>query len=532
MLDARANEPLEGSLVRKTTRSPQRNTAKFASEDFTHRHRCVHNPPVPELSFAKNVRSLLKGCRSVLVVAAQDRFKSRKFPDILPEAAQATVVALAKDVSPGDMGATASSLNAAAPRKVAVGVLPNAGSRYNSAARAEAIRRVVAGASHAAEGKIGVLLVLEDESHVLSACNAVGRAFPRYNRKNSAPANRKVEVLAVDAKGEVLTASKVVRTTVQATRDSQELVDTPPTDLNPATYGKRIRELLKGLPRVKIKEIVGNALVKQGMMGIHSVGRAAEDAPRMVIATYTPPRGKGSGKHIALVGKGVTYDTGGLNLKISGNMSKMKCDMGGSAAVLGAFRVLAANSCPHKLSLLMCLAENAIGPGSYKPDDILLMHSGKTVEINNTDAEGRLLLADGVSYASRDLKADIVFDAATLTGAQMISTGLLHAAVVSNDEDLEKIVQAAGTISGDLAHPLPFAPEFFRSEFHSEVADMCNSVRNRMNAQSACAAQFVYAQMEDTDAKWVHIDLAGPAFPKMRATGFGVALISEAIRNI
>ncbi len=492
----------------------------------------MHNPPVPELSFAKNVRSLLKGCRSVLVIASKGRFDSRKFPDILPEAASDTVIALAKDTSPGDMGATASSLNPSPPKKICIGVLPDTGSRYNSAARAEAIRRVTAGASHASEGKVGVILILEDESHVLSACNAVGRAFPHYNRKHSDSKGRKIQVIAVDADGVVVPVTNVVRSTVEATRDSQELVDTPPTDLDPASYEKRIRELLKPLRRVKIKSIVGEALVKQGMMGIHSVGRAAVSAPRLVLATYTPPRGKGSGKHIALVGKGVTYDTGGLNLKISGNMSRMKCDMGGSAAVLGAFRVLASNNSPHRLSLLMCLAENAIGPASYKPDDILLMHSGKTVEINNTDAEGRLLLADGVSYASRDLKADIVFDAATLTGAQMISTGVLHAAIVCNDGDLEKTVVEAGTISGDLAHPLPFAPEFFKSEFHSEVADMCNSVRNRMNAQSACAAQFVYSQMEGTDAQWCHIDLAGPAFPKMRATGYGVALISEAIRNL
>jgi len=505
---------------------------EIIAKAFTQRARCVHNPPVPELSFAKTVRSLLKSCRSVLVVASEDRFKNRNFPDILPKDARSTALTLAKDTSPGDMGASASSLNATAPKKVCIGVLPNKGSRYNSAARAEGIRRVVASANHASEGKVGIILILEDPSHVLSACNAVGRAFPKFNRKNRPDDTRDISILAVDGEGEVLPVSKEVRLTVEATRDSAELVDTPPTELNPASYAKRIRELLKGLPRVKIKEIVGSALVKQGMMGIHSVGRAAVDAPRMLIASYTPPRGTKRAKHIALVGKGVTYDTGGLNLKISGNMSKMKCDMGGSAAVLGAFRVLAGSNNPNKITLVMCLAENAIGPESYKPDDILLMHSGKTVEINNTDAEGRLLLADGVSYASRDLAADIVFDAATLTGAQMIATGQLHAAIVCNDDKLEKMVQAAGTISGDLAHPLPFAPEFYKSEFHSEVADMCNSVRNRMNAQSACAAQFVYWQMEGTKAKWCHIDLAGPAFPKMRATGFGVALISEAIRNL
>lgn len=250
----------------------------------------------------------------------------------------------------------------------------------------------------------------------------------------------------------------------------------------------------------------------------------------MVVATYTPA--EPSGRHIALVGKGVTYDTGGLNLKISGSMSNMKCDMGGSAAVLGAFRVLAEHGCPHRVSLLMMLAENAIGPLAYKPDDIIHMHSGKTVEINNTDAEGRLLLGDGVSYAARVLECDTVFDAATLTGAQMVTTGKVHGAVFCNDDDLEALVIEAAYRSGDVAHPMLFAPELFKQEFKSKVADFCNSVRNRMNAQSSCAGQFVYWHIADTKAKWCQVDLAGPAFPDGRGTGYGVALLADAIMHL
>ncbi len=213
-------------------------------------------------------------------------------------------------------------------------------------------------------------------------------------------------------------------------------------------------------------------------------------------------------------------------------MSGMKCDMGGAAAVLGAFRCIVAAGTRHKVSLLLCMAENAIGPAAYKPDDIITMHSGKTVEINNTDAEGRLLLADGVSWAARELEADIIFDAATLTGAQLIATGLLHGALYAADGELEQAMIDAGRRCGDLAHPLPFAPEFFRQEFSSVVADMCNSVRNRMNAQSACAGQFVYNHISDTDARWVHLDLAGPAFPKDRGTGYGVALLATTVLGL
>jgi len=183
--------------------------------------------------------------------------------------------------------------------------------------------------------------------------------------------------------------------------------------------------------------------------------------------------------------------------------------------------------------MILCLAENAVDANSYKPDDVLRMHSGKTVEINNTDAEGRLLLADGVSWAARELQADVVIDAATLTGAQLISTGLVHAAVISNDAELEALAVAAGRASGDLCHPLPFAPELYRQEFSSPIADLRNSVANRMNAQTSCAAQFIYEHIADAPRartrRWCHIDLAGPSFPKDRGTGFGVALISRLV---
>lgn len=235
---------------------------------------------------------------------------------------------------------------------------------------------------------------------------------------------------------------------------------------------------------------------------------------------------------MALVGKGVTFDTGGLHLKQRGSMEGMKSDMGGAAAVFGAFRALAETDLTCRLTVVVCLAENAVGPKSFKPDDILTLHSGKTVEINNTDAEGRLLLADGVSHAARDLGAQIVIDAATLTGAQLVSTGMLHAAIVSNDDDLERTMVAAGRKSGDLVHPLLFAPELFQQEFKSPVADMRNSVKNRMNAQSSCAAQFVYSHLEGTDVKWGHVDLAGPSFRGERGTGFGVALLAETVKAL
>lgn len=491
------------------------------------------------LSLAPNVQTLLQGSRTLLVVAPAGTFAADNFPQLLTKEVHGLALELARDTKPGDLGATASTLTGATePRRLAVGVLPDSGSRYNSPTRAESIRRVVAAAGlesglsglpAGSPTKAAVLLVLADPAHALAAVNAVGRALPQFTAKSAPAAAFEVQILAVDPSGRPLTPAPEALTTAHATRVAASLVDTPPSELYPEILATRAREELAGLG-VEIREIVGEELLTEHLGGIHAVGRCAVSPPRVLIATYTPKQP--SGKHVALVGKGITYDTGGLSLKISGAMVSMKGDMGGAAAVLGAFKVLATHGCRHKVSLVLCIAENAVGPAAYKPDDVLRMHSGKTVEINNTDAEGRLLLADGVSYAARVLKADVVFDAATLTGAQLVSTGLLHAAIVCNDEALEQLVLGAGRHSGDLVHPLPFAPEFYKQEFESAVADMCNSVKNRNNAQSACAAQFVWWHIDDTAVKWCHVDLAGPSFPKNRGTGFGVALLSEAVRRL
>ncbi|HEY0139151.1 MAG TPA: leucyl aminopeptidase family protein [Nannocystis sp.] len=486
---------------------------------------------MPTLSFAPNASSLVQGCRALLVVAPASTFASDAFPALLPGPAQALLLELAREQKPGDLGAVAATLTGTTePRKLFVGVLPDGGSRYNSPARAESVRRVVAGADLGSSGKAGIVLVLADAAHLLPAVNAVGRAFPVYTSKSAPASTLAIHILAVDPSGQPLPIGPEVEATLHATRTAAGLVDTPPSDLNPEAFAARAREELAGLANVEIKEIVGDALLAERLHGIHAVGRCATSAPRLLHASYTPPGG--GGRHVALVGKGVTYDTGGLSIKISGAMVGMKGDMGGAAAVLGAFKVLASSGCRHRLSLVLCIAENAVGPAAFKPDDILRMHSGKTVEVNNTDAEGRLLLADGCSYAARVLGAEVILDAATLTGAQLMSTGLLHAAIISNDEALEHLVIAAGKASGDLVHPLPFAPEFYKQEFESSVADMCNSVKNRMNAQSACAAQFVYWHIDDAQVRWCHVDLAGPSFPKNRGTGFGVALLSEVVRRL
>ncbi|MCK6551157.1 leucyl aminopeptidase family protein [Myxococcota bacterium] len=481
--------------------------------------------------FAKDPATALKGSKAVLVVAAQSVYDASRFPKIFGAKLRRLILDLASDVKPGDHGNVGSTLTGAEPRRLFAGVLPDKVSRYNAEARPEGIYKIVSGAGLARETRPAIILVLDDEAHQVAALNAVGRAFPLFTAKTDDKDKReqKIHVSVVDRSGRPIEVGDLAKETMIAAREVAALVDTPPTDMNPEALAAAAKRLVGEHPSVTFEEIVGDDLVANGLGGIHAVGRTAKKAPRMLVARYRPKKAEG---HVALVGKGVTFDTGGLHLKARGMMETMKSDMGGAAAVAGAFRVLVNLGVELEVSLVMCLAENAIGPDSFKPDDILTLHSGKTVEINNTDAEGRLLLGDGVSWAARVLGAQWILDAATLTGAQLIATGQMHAAIISNDADLEELVLGSAYDTGDLVHPLPFAPELYKAEFKSPVADMRNSVKDRNNAQTSCAAQFIYNHLDDTKVKWCHVDLAGPAFRGDRGTGFGVALLSDAVLRI
>ncbi|MDO8349288.1 MAG: leucyl aminopeptidase family protein [Planctomycetota bacterium] len=484
-----------------------------------------------ELTFARDARAIASAGH-VLVVAPKACFGPRArgstaLHGLLGKAEAALALQLGAEATPGLLGGLATSR--AGKQRLTVAALADTMSRHDSPARAEAIRKVTAAAGLDPAGKNAVLLVLDDFAHVLPACNAVGRALPTFTQKTGAKKGGSLAIVCALQNGRVLSVDPGVQGVVHAARTAACLVDTPPTELDPAAFAAAAKKMLRPLPAVQVREIVGDALLRARLGGIHAVGRCARAAPRLLLATLP---GKKGAPHIALVGKGVTFDTGGLHIKARGSMETMKSDMGGAAAMLGAFTVLARHGAAARVSLLLCLAENAIGPAAYKPDDILTLHSGKTVEINNTDAEGRLLLADGCSYAARELGASIVLDAATLTGAQGVATGDLHAAVISNDAAVEKALLDAGMATGDLCWPLPFAPEFYRAEFQSPIADMRNSVKNRSNAQTSCAAEFVHWHLDGTKARWGHVDLAYPAFRSDRATGFGVALIADAVRRL
>lgn len=216
-----------------------------------------------------------------------------------------------------------------------------------------------------------------------------------------------------------------------------------------------------------------------------------------------------------------------MALKKATSMSGMKYDMNGSAGVLAGFQAAVKLKIPKKIILVLGIAENAIGPAALRNDDILKLHSGKTVEIKNTDAEGRLILGDCVSHASKNVPGlDVILDMATLTGAQLVCTGKKHAGILANTEELEKRTVKSGLSSGDLVYPMVYAPDLLMAEFDSKVADMTNLPNDLRNAGPSCGGHFIETHLDaEYKGEWVHIDMGGPGWKNGRATGFGVALV-------
>uniref|UniRef100_A0A7N6C192 Cytosol aminopeptidase domain-containing protein n=1 Tax=Anabas testudineus TaxID=64144 RepID=A0A7N6C192_ANATE len=384
-----------------------------------------------------------------------------------------------------------------------VAALPSRVSRHNSPSSAHFVSRLVRSCLPGGNNRC-IIMVCERSDVFASSC-AIARAFPIFSRRSSS--SRRTEKKHVTVEFVILGQDSMKLFSFR------NVVDTVTEEIK--AVGTEL-----GITPVIIR---GEELNKRGFGGIHGVGKAAEHPPALAVLSHTPD---GATQTIAWVGKGIVYDTGGLSIKGKTTMPGMKRDCGGAAAILGAFKATIKQGFKDNLHAVFCLAENAVGPTATRPDDIHTLYSGKTVEINNTDAEGRLVLADGVVYASKDLSADIILDMATLTGAQGISTGKYHAAVMTNSEQWEVACVHAGRSSGDLAHPLVYCPELHFSEFTSAIADMKNSVADRENAQSSCAGLFIGSHLGfDWPGVWVHVDIASPVHAGERATGFGVALL-------
>ena len=307
---------------------------------------------------------------------------------------------------------------------------------------------------------------------------------------------------------------------------ARDLANTPSATKTPAWLGEQaVAEL--GPLGVDVQVHDENWLTEQGFGGLLAVGGASSSPPRLIQATWRP-RAARRGAHVVLVGKGITFDTGGLNIKLGDAMTTMKTDMAGGAAVLAAMRLIAGRGLPVHVTALVPAAENAVGAASYRPGDVVRHVGGRTSEITNTDAEGRIVLADAMSYAVARLRPTVVVDVATLTGAMKVALGLRTGGLFATDDELAAALVAAGAETGEALWRLPL-PADYEGTLSSHVADANNSPGNPGGITAA-----LFLRHFAGDVPWAHLDIAGPArAPKddgirtQGATGFGARLLAH-----
>lgn len=388
----------------------------------------------------------------------------------------------------------------------------------------ETLRRAVGDAMRALTGRAKVAVALPTPAPADVAAVAEGALlgsyrFDRYrvaSKDGARSPSETVTIVVADARDRAVRAAVARAEAVcDATCFARDLVNTPPSDLHPAEFvdaaGARARKA--GLRVTVLDE---KALRKGGYGGIVAVGQGSVNPPRLLRVDYTHPRAK---RTVALVGKGITFDSGGLSLKPSAPMEWMKSDMGGAAAVVAATLAIAALKLRVNVTAWAPLAENMPSGSAQRPSDVLTTYGGKTVEVLNTDAEGRLVLADALGRASEE-NPDLIVDVATLTGAQLVALGSRTSAVMAGDDDTRAQVCAAAQRAGEPMWPMPLPPEL-RKSLDSSIADIANmgDRYGGMLVAGVFLKEFV-GERDGVPIPWAHLDIAGPAFNQQDAYGY------------
>ena len=313
---------------------------------------------------------------------------------------------------------------------------------------------------------------------------------------------------------------------------------TPPNIATPDWMAREAQKLARKIDTLSVRVIRGAALEKERMEGHINVGKASENPPCLIRIAYKPRRAKAGAKPIVLLGKTITYDTGGLSIKPSNSMAGMKGDMCGGANTLGAMHAIATVIKPNVPVVgLLVAAENSISDEAYRPDDVLTFRNGVTVEVTNTDAEGRLVLADGLCWAEDKEKPACIIDMATLTGGVITALGSTFAGMWCEDDKLRKKIESAAATTGERLWRLPH-DESYREMMKSPCADILNSNPNR-KAHPIQGAAFLSYFVKDT-TPWCHLDIAGVAdaetemgvIAKDTPTGWGVRLLAEYVDSL
>jgi leucyl aminopeptidase len=314
------------------------------------------------------------------------------------------------------------------------------------------------------------------------------------------------------------------RVAAEAQNRARDLQSLPANHATPTLLAERAAELAAGHESLSVEILGREEIAREGMGGLAAVSRGSYEEPRLITLRHS---GRGSGEALGIVGKAVTFDSGGISIKPSAGMHEMKMDMSGGAAVIEAMGAIAELGIGLDVVAVVPSTENMPSGRSMRPGDIITQLNGKTVEINNTDAEGRLILADALTWCVREQGAARVVDLATLTGAALVALGSTYSALISNDDGFAATVEDVATRTGELAWRLPLHPDY-KKLTTGTVADLTNSAAKR-EAGTIYAGSFLE---EFVDSKpWVHLDIAGTAWDTKReysgdgATGFGVRLL-------
>lgn len=316
---------------------------------------------------------------------------------------------------------------------------------------------------------------------------------------------------------------------------TRDIVNTAPQDYYPQIMANDALKIVKN-QNIECKVFGEEYLKQNGMNAMFSVGNASIHESKLIHLSYKP---KNAISKIVLVGKGVTYDTGGLSLKRNDGMVSMKCDKAGAATILGLIEVISVLDLPFEVHGIVGAVENMIGGNAYKPDDVLKAMNGKTIEVTNTDAEGRLVLADCLTYAQKNIEnIDYIFDLATLTGASIGAFGGYTTAVMGYSEKLKKKILKASKKSGELIGFLPFN-DYLEKLLDSEIADFKNSNSNK-NGAAITASLFLSKFIEEKNKKkWLHFDIAGPSYRQETwgyysygATGVAIRLLLKFMEDL
>jgi len=354
--------------------------------------------------------------------------------------------------------------------------------------------------------------------------------FDRYKRDRDDEPDRPelTELVLIDARDDA-GITEVARVAASAANRARDLQNLPANVADPAFIAERAREIAATHEGIDV-EVLGPAeLEREGMGGMLAVAAGSAKDPALVVLRYT---GGGDGPTLGFVGKTVTFDTGGISLKPAAGMPDMKMDMSGGAAVLESTAAIAELGLPIDLISVLPVVENMPGGSATRPGDVITQLNGLTVEVNNTDAEGRLILADALTWCERQ-GAEAIVDIATLTGAVVVALGSTYAGLMANDDALAAEVEDAGAIVGELVWRLPLHREYAELT-RGKVADLSNSGSKRKAGTLYAGA---YLEQFVADAAWAHIDIAGTAWDVGReyvgrgASGYGVRLLVELARN-